>query len=603
MASVNPTRVDSGLRLVEARIRNFRSLRAVDIRFDELTVLIGENNSGKTSLLEALYAAIGAGRRVLTSDDLFLGIGEAKVPRERTIVIDLLFRPADPSGTLDEFPVGSYWLELWGTGISQDADDNDFMAIRTKMAWNTGKAEYETKRQFLAEWSSAADLDAANTVPGAVATAQLEPIALYLLDAKRDIQDELQSRSSFWHKLVSDPGLPEKTVAKIERILSKLNASIVDGSPVLSHVQTHLDDLYKTVSSGRGAVSVTPLARHLRDLSRGMDIGFSTKGAQTFPLVRHGMGTRSLAAVLTFRAYSQWRQMRDSGGAVHSLLALEEPEAHLHPQAQRALFAQIEAIPGQRFISTHSPYIAAQAEIGQFRHFRKEGAETTVSQMSLSGLSPEDLRKIDRMVLNTRGELLFARALVFFEGETEEQALPFFAKAYWGEHIHTMGISMIGVGGQAYLPFVRLAESFDIPWFIFSDGEPQTIASLLTMLRNLGRPSDLSDSANDNVLVIPGGKDLEAYLIQPVYEAVLVEMIIKENSRKPQHEAALRHQWANESNKLAKIEQELSANKTRYALPLALAITSMTDPTSRFPTLIRELLETMSLRLGLTQAT
>lgn len=207
------------------------------------------------------------------------------------------------------------------------------------------------------------------------------------------------------------------------------------------------------------------------------------------------------------------------------------------------------------------------------------------------------------MVLNTRGELLFARALVFFEGETEEQALPFFAKAYWGEHVHTLGISMIGVGGQAYLPFVRLAESFDIPWFIFSDGEPQTIASLRTTLGNLGRPSDLSNSANENVLVIPGGEDFEAYLSQPVYEAVLVEMIIKENSRSPQHEAVLRRQWANESDKRAKIKQELSASKTRYALPLALAITSMTDPTSRFPTLIRELFETMSLRLGLTQAT
>jgi putative ATP-dependent endonuclease of OLD family len=249
MASVNPTRVDSGLRLVEARIRNFRSLRAVDIRFDKLTVLIGENNSGKTSLLEALYAAIGAGRRVLTSDDLFLGIGEAKVPRERTIVIDLLFRPADPSGILDEFPEGSYWLELWGTGISQDADDNDFMAIRTKMAWNTGKAEYETKRQFLAEWSSAADLDSANTVPGAVATAQLEPIALYLLDAKRDIQDELQSRSSFWHKLISDPGLPEKTVTKIERILSKLNADGSISSMPASSMAARCSHMFRPIST------------------------------------------------------------------------------------------------------------------------------------------------------------------------------------------------------------------------------------------------------------------------------------------------------------------------------------------------------------------
>jgi len=462
---------DSGIKLIEARIRNFRSLRQVDISFDDLTLLIGENNSGKTSLLEALFAAIGAGRREIRPEDVFLDVGESKPPKERRIIIDLLFKPADEDGMLDQFPEGSYWLDLWGTGISQDEEDNDFLSIRTQMSWNDGKAEYVTERRFLTEWPDTGDIDNAKVKPGQVSSAQVEPIALYFMDAKRDIQDELRSRSSFWHKLISEPGLSDEKVAEIEQTLSELNSRIIEGSEVLSHVQEHLNDLYKTVSAEKGDVSITPLARHLRDLSRGMDISFRTRDAETFPLVRHGMGTRSMAALLTFRAYSEWRQQNAKGDAIHSMLALEEPEAHLHPQAQRALFSQIEAIPGQRIISTHSPYIASQAQIAQFRHFRKVGAETNVTQIDTSVLDVDDLRKINRMVLNTRGEILFARALVFFEGETEEQALPVFAKGYWGEHIHTLGISMIAVNGKAYLPFSRLAESFSIPWFIFSDGE------------------------------------------------------------------------------------------------------------------------------------
>ncbi len=88
-------------------------------------------------------------------------------------------------------------------------------------------------------------------------------------------------------------------------------------------------------------------------------------------------------------------------------------------------------------------------------------------------LTEEDLRKIDRQVMNTRGDMLFARALVFFEGETEEQALPDFAEKRWKKHPNDLGFSFVGVGGtgnSAGLPAI-MAESLKIPWFIFSDGE------------------------------------------------------------------------------------------------------------------------------------
>ena len=47
----------------------------------------------------------------------------------------------------------------------------------------------------------------------AVTSIQIEPLGLYFLDAKRDIAEDLRSRSSFWHKMVSDHGLEENEVA------------------------------------------------------------------------------------------------------------------------------------------------------------------------------------------------------------------------------------------------------------------------------------------------------------------------------------------------------------------------------------------------------
>src|SRR5262249_51544124 len=156
-----------------------------------------------------------------------------------------------------------------------------------------------------------------------------------------------------------------------------------------------------------------------------------------FPLHQQGMGTRSLGTFFIFWAFTTWRQRQGNSAAVHPMMALEEPETHLHPQAQRSLFRQINRMPGQRIISTHSPYICCASAIANIRHFSKLGGETIGCRNGLGTrerkLTQEDLRKIDRQVMNTRGDMLFARALVFFEGETEEQALPDFAEKRWSK--------------------------------------------------------------------------------------------------------------------------------------------------------------------------
>ena len=53
---------EDNIKVIAARIHNFRSLKKVEVALESTTVLVGENNSGKTSFLEALHSAIGAGQ-------------------------------------------------------------------------------------------------------------------------------------------------------------------------------------------------------------------------------------------------------------------------------------------------------------------------------------------------------------------------------------------------------------------------------------------------------------------------------------------------------------------------------------------------------------
>jgi putative ATP-dependent endonuclease of OLD family len=90
-----------------------------------------------------------------------------------------------------------------------------------------------------------------------------------------------------------------------------------------------------------------------------------------------------------------------------------------------------------------------------------------------SDLEDKDRRRLQREVLHSRGEILFSKALVLCEGETEEQALPLLFKKYFDSEPFEMGISFVGIGGSGkkYLPFFTFGRDFDIPLFIFSDGD------------------------------------------------------------------------------------------------------------------------------------
>jgi putative ATP-dependent endonuclease of OLD family len=608
------TSKNSGIHIAEVRIRNFRSLRSVDLILSRQTVLIGPNNSGKTSFLEALFAAMGAGRRFLSKDDIFIGPDEANLPRDRSILVDALIKPTSSSGEFcNNFPKGSYWLNLWRNGIAQDDDDNDFMAFRTRLRWKPESGEYSFERQFLREWASdSSKIEAVevNSEAGIVTTKQLEPLALHFIDAKRDIDDDMKRQGSFWRKMTSDLGLSEKDIKAFEKTLTKINEEIVGKSEVLGHLKTALGDLHSIMSSEYEGVELAPVARRLRDLTKGIDVNFTTRGAQTFPLARHGMGTRSMASILVFRAFMQWRSLQAGEDDIHPMLALEEPEAHLHPQAQRALFNQLKDIPGQIIISTHSPYIAAHTEFRDLRHFQKAGAETKVTAMDLSDLKTEDLLRMRWKAVNTCGDMLFANALVLFEGETEEQAFALFAQEYWGRNPNELGINFIGVRGDGcYLPFLRLAKGFGIKWYILADAESDALKKMSNALEKI----DVTDYETcSNVIVLPKGEKYETYLVAEGYtdaiESALnrvcdkkdyvADYISSMNKQKMTGGKERNYTADTDGGRKRALLDILAAGKTVYAEAIAREITALPDNNRRIPCKIRELFDKISKEMG-----
>jgi len=594
--------MNDDIKIIEVRIRNFRCLKSISIKLDDLTLLTGQNNSGKTSFIKAIEAAIGVSSQRFAEEDIYLAQSEKRPPQDRKIIVDLLIRPWNRTENklIDVFPQGSFWLELWGDGTAQDKDDNDFIGMRTEYKWNRRKNDYSITRSFLNEWKEdLEEIEQAKKIEkaGTINYDMIEPLALYLLDEKRDIIDEFKKKTSFWYKLISDPGLKEDEIKKFEKILNNLNLDIIKGSTVLKHILDHLNELYPIISHEIGNAKIFPIPRQLDDLSKGIDIGISTENSQTFSLTRYGMGTRSLATIVLFKAYITLKQKKMQNIKMHPMLAIEEPENHLHPQAQHSIFDLIKNIQGQIILTTHSPYIIECAKIQQIRHFQKKGSVAQIYQIDVKDLTDDDLRKINYMVLKTRGYMLYARALILLEGETDERGLPTFAEEYWSKHPIDLGIEFIGVGGDGnYFPFLRLAQSFGIRWYIFSDGEAEVITNVN---RALSKINEQLIPNNPLVFVIPNNENYETYLIKPEHKEELIEMYINLKGEQSEHKDALKEDFDQNRKTLDDILQYARDKKTKCAIPLARAVLNNNDKNLKFPEKIRLLFEKISSDLDL----
>jgi putative ATP-dependent endonuclease of OLD family len=213
-----------------------------------------------------------------------------------------------------------------------------------------------------------------------------------------------------------------------------------------------------------------------------------------------------------------------------------------------------------------------QVSLADVRHFRRVGDATEIVALKIEDLEPEDVRKIERQVLATRGELCFSRALIMFEGETEEQAVPLFASEFWKMPHQLTGISFVGVGGSgAYRPFIRMAKSIGIPWCIISDGEQKAIDAVNAALEKENEPLV---PQNVNVTVLPQGMAFERYMAT-TYTQDLIAMAVKAEATNAQHEAALLAGFRSSADPIGDLVAVFEAEKTRYGPLIAQAVVAL----------------------------
>ena len=575
----------------KVRIKNFRSLKNIEVTLEPLTLLVGSNNAGKTSFLRALNLALGIERRNVTKEDLFIDKDGNRTTDP--IIIDIKIVPTGEDGKrINEFD--DTWLqELTGKSIGTEGDKN-FMAFRTQYIFEGDSEDAKVEKLFIGDnWESPSPNPNNDALPSGI----LKNIPLYFIDAQRDIIDDLKNRTSYFGRLATQIEYNATDKANLETELEKINNDAVSKSKVMTHVKTNLENLNSTLRSGGSGVEITPFPKKLRDLHKSIKVHFQDTNSDTFELDYHGMGTRSWASLLAFKAYVSWENSTDNPkprNPFFPILALEEPEAHLHPNAQRQLYKQLKDIKGQKIISTHSPYIVGLADLEEIRYFAKKEDTVEVRKIDLSGFQKDEILSVKNDIMNSKGEILFSNAIVFSEGNTEERFLPILASKYLGFEPFEYGINFIGCGGNNYKLFLKICNTLDINWFVFSDyDKPNIKTGVNNALRGIG----ITDINNPKTICL--GKGLEEYLVSEGYQDEFKKAILKskEPFPSPQFEQAQKNRISLWND--TQILDELKSDKKFYASHYAETIANITDVTRRYPPKIKDLFEAIKTKLGI----
>ncbi len=544
--------------------------------FENTSVLVGANNSGKTTILKALQIAL-TNTHFISNDDFFYCDDYI----DDTIIIDVLFKPIDAEEkAISEFD--DNWSDVFKTErIGIDSEGNQIMAFRTIIKENN--KTFRKKQYYIDQWESFIDGETNwyDYHYESELSFYFDEIPFVYIEANRDILDDIKSKSSYLGRILSSLEFTAEAKQTIEKLISELNTATIDSSAVLTDLQKTLMELDTAMDNPRNNVQLTPFTKKIRDLNKGIRINYSE-----FSMDYHGMGTRSWSSMLVLKSFLNLNQKFhvENEKCYFPIIAIEEPESHLHPNAQKKLYRQINDIVGQKIISTHSNYIASNAKLNQIRSLSKINDLIKIGKVHVEKLSKEELRQINRQVINTRGELFFSKVVVLFEGETEEQSLPLLVSKHFGYDYVELGVNFIGVGGAGnYLPFIRFCEAFNIEYLIFSDNEPDINTKVLKQI------SQSKSKDSSKVVFVSTGNDFEKELCEKGYldEVKLAYHKIElEKCNTDQHEDAKKIELGKISN--TDYYEIITKMKTECAPEIAIAILSSSKP---LPDKIIELFE------------
>src|SRR6266571_3287115 len=421
------------MRIDKFELSNYRCFQSTSLKLGPTSVIVGENNVGKSTLLSAIQFA-------------------ASVPVNQTVAKESWpeSNPADPLSVSAEFTFSDGEMEriAFAADFSQGApkrlDGKQFSQrfgnhLTFSAVWNRPE-QAPGFTLALKKDGNQADFTyhfggfSANQGRVQFGTPAFNEVRNVMSDAFIHFPEFRQRPQAS-----ADEAFRAAEGTRVTAVLFSLKNGTKQQQNKYQQIKSHFSKLFPNLKMELTR-SGGPAKIMIENAKTGHEVPLDTLGA----------GIAEMIIMLTHVE-----------GERAKIFAIDEPELHLHPHSQRLLQRVLEASTSlnQVVVVTHSSHFVDLGQLDSLILVRNEGSVSTAIKLPEDYLNLQDRQRISRIVQSEQKEFLFARSVLLVEGPTEYGAMPILARKL-GRDFDENGVSIISVGGNYFGLMLKLLQGY-----------------------------------------------------------------------------------------------------------------------------------------------